>query len=76
MGVQYPGVDHAHHMIHQITVIIREFRSAENTIDAGLLFAPSGVTLEHGVGRKLCVRPEPAGRHGQSSVEQSGKTSP
>ena len=38
-------------------VIIPEFRSAENAIDAGLLFAPSGVALGHGVGRKLRVHP-------------------
>jgi hypothetical protein len=44
-------------MIHQITVIIPEFRSAENAIDAGLLFARSGVALGHGVGRKLRVHP-------------------
>lgn len=44
-------------MIHQITVIIPEFRSAENAIDAGLLFAPSGVALGHSVGRKLRVHP-------------------
>ena len=45
-----------HHMIHQITVIIPEFRSAENAIDAGLLFAPSGVALGHGVVSSASIR--------------------
>jgi len=42
-------------MIHQITVIIPEFRSAENAIDAGLLFAPFGVAL----GMALYLRVHP-----------------
>src|SRR5882724_11642908 len=35
---------------------IPEFRSAENAIDAGLLFAPSGVALGHGVVRPASIR--------------------
>src|SRR5258707_3956236 len=35
---------------------IPEFRSAENAIDAGLLFAPSGVALGHGVVSPASIR--------------------
>jgi hypothetical protein len=53
-----------YHMIHQITVIIAEFRSTENAIDEGLLFAPSGVAVGHDVGRKLRVCPKQQCRAG------------
>ncbi len=65
-----------HHMIHQITVIIPEFRSAENALDAGLLFAPCGVALGHGVGRKLRIHPTAVSRWNQEerAHEAEGNT--
>ena len=60
-----------HRMINQTTVIIPEFRSAENTIDAGLLFAPSGVVLGRAFDVSLGVMLEP-GEH--ESHETEGNT--